>query len=69
MIATLLGNEEKTLDPDRRLLFTGQETAEAAPVAPAEKAPGITGGEVCVDGMGKPKPLPRGDVSTQAPPV
>jgi hypothetical protein len=28
-----------TLDPDRRLLFTGQGAAEAAPVAPAEKNP------------------------------
>jgi len=36
-----------------------------------EKAPGITppGAEVYDDGAGKPKPLPRSDVSTLAPPV
>ena len=54
MVATLLGNEERPSTPIVAFWFTGQETAEAAPVAPAEKAPGITG-EVCLDGMGKPK--------------
>jgi hypothetical protein len=37
------------------------------PPSPPLKKPGITWGEVCVDGMGKPNSLPRGDVSTLTP--